>query len=478
MAAPRCLFLALVGGLLVAASQVGAQDATGSVRGRIVDAASQQPLSSVNVIVVGSPRGSVTQTDGSYLIVNIPAGTHTVRASRIGYSPITQSVSVSAGSTATADFTLAAQAVVLGDVISVGYGTQKKEAITGSVATVNAEEANKGVVTNATQMLEGRVSGVNVTSNNGEPGAGSQIRIRGGSSISGSNDPLYVIDGVPIDNSAVDPAGINTGNGGGDAPGRNPLNLLNPSDIQTITVLKDASATAIYGSRGANGVILIETKNGEEYSGVLVRENSEQLVTRDATGREVAVAKNNLKNRTMSNTSLMPAGLIDALAPQERIDLFRFLSELGKPGSFDATKGNVARVWKLRPGTHTVEQFGEEKFVTSNLNGPEWTPAFSQVDGRLPADSMLEGTTVGKYLGVVGLYAAAQLQVTKAGPVRLKLSGPDAAPVWIDGKPAKPGAEITAELSTGSHTIVVRLDQKKLPPHLRLEASEGTFVAN
>ena len=224
--------------------------------------------------------------------------------------------------------------------------------------------------------------------------------------------------------------------------------------------------------------ILIETKNGEEYSGVLVRENSEQLVTRDAAGKEVAVAKNNLKNRTMSNTSLMPAGLIDALAPQERIDLFRFLSELGKPGPFDATKGNVARVWKLRPGTHTVEQFGEEKFVTSNLNGPEWTPAFSQVDGRLPADSMLEGTTVGKYLGIVGLYAAAQLQVTKAGPVRLKLSGPDAAPVWIDGKPAKPGAEITAELSTGSHTIVVRLDQKKLPPHLRLEASEGTFVAN
>jgi TonB-linked SusC/RagA family outer membrane protein len=267
MVASRCFLLGLAASLLVAAPQLRAQDATGTIRGRVVDAASQQPLGSVNVVVVGTSRGAVTDADGSYIIGNAPVGARTVRVSRIGFTPATQAVTVVAGGTARADFSIGAQAVVLSDVVSIGYGKQKREAVTSAIATVNADEANKGVVTNPTQMLEGRVSGVSVTSNNGEPGAGSQIRIRGGSSISGSNDPLYVIDGVPIDNSAVDPAGLNTGNSGGDQPGRNPLNLLNPADVETITVLKDASATAIYGSRGANGVILIETKKGSANGG-------------------------------------------------------------------------------------------------------------------------------------------------------------------------------------------------------------------
>jgi TonB-linked SusC/RagA family outer membrane protein len=267
MVASRCFLLGLAASLLVAAPQLRAQDATGTIRGRVVDAASQQPLGSVNVVVVGTPRGAVTEADGSYIIGNAPVGAQTVRVSRIGFTPATQAVTVVAGGTVRADFSIGAQAVVLSDVVSIGYGKQKREAVTSAIATVNADEANKGVVTNPTQMLEGRVSGVNVTSNNGEPGAGSQIRIRGGSSISGSNDPLYVIDGVPIDNSAVDPQGFNTGNAGGEMPGRNPLNLLNPADVQTITVLKDASATAIYGSRGANGVILIETKKGSANGG-------------------------------------------------------------------------------------------------------------------------------------------------------------------------------------------------------------------
>ncbi len=261
MAAGRCL-LSLMAGTLLAAPALFAQGTLGTVRGRVVDATSQQPLPNANVVIVGTARGAVTQNDGSYLVASVPAGPQTVRVSRIGFTPQTQVVTVLTGGTVTADFALQAQAVVLSDVVSIGYGTQKRQAITGSIATVDATDANKGVVTNATQMLEGRVAGVNVTLNNGEPGAGAQIRIRGGTSISGSNDPLYVIDGVPIDNSAVDPAGFNTGNAGGDAPGRNPLNLLNPADVETITVLKDASATAIYGSRGANGVVLIETKKG------------------------------------------------------------------------------------------------------------------------------------------------------------------------------------------------------------------------
>lgn len=260
MVAGRCLILGLVAGLLVA-PQLRAQDATGTVRGRVVDAASQQPLSSVNVVVVGTSRGSVTQADGSYLIASVPAGPQTIRVSRIGFTPATQVVTVVAGSASTADFSLQAQAVVLGDVVSIGYGTQKREAITGAVSTVDADKANVGVITNANQMVQGRVAGVNITTSSGDPGGNTQIRIRGGTSISASNDPLYVVDGVPLQNDATTPDAIGIGsiNGG---LNRSPLNSLAPGDIESITVLKDASATAIYGSRGANGVILITTKRG------------------------------------------------------------------------------------------------------------------------------------------------------------------------------------------------------------------------
>ena len=265
MAVGRCRILALVSGLLLA-PQLSAQDGTGTIHGRVVDAASQQPLANVNVTVVGTTRGATTQSDGSYLLVSVGAGTRTVRASRIGYSPLTQTVTVAAGASATADFSLQVQTVTLGEVVSVGYGTQKREAITGSVATVDADKANVGVITNANQMVQGRVAGVNITNSSGDPGGNTQIRIRGGTSISASNDPLYVVDGVPLQNDATTPDAIGIGsiNGG---LNRSPLNSLAPGDIESITVLKDASATAIYGSRGANGVVLITTKRGEKGGG-------------------------------------------------------------------------------------------------------------------------------------------------------------------------------------------------------------------
>ena len=154
-----------------------------------------------------------------------------------------------------------------------GYGSQRREAITGSVSSVNATQANVGVVTNPTQMIIGRAAGVEITQNSGDPGAGAQILIRGGSSISNSNDPLYVIDGVPINNVATEPPSI-SGVVGTPALPRNPLNTLNPSDIASITILKDASATAIYGSRAANGVILIETKKGTAAGGPTIEYDS------------------------------------------------------------------------------------------------------------------------------------------------------------------------------------------------------------
>jgi iron complex outermembrane receptor protein len=255
----RHLVPALVGSLLLLATPLSAQDATGTIAGRVVDSTTQQPVGSVNIVVEGTPRGALSRDDGSFIIAGVPAGVHRVRASRIGFAPQVRDVTVAAGGTIAVQFYLARQAAVLSEVVVTGYGTQRREAISGSVSTVNADAANVGVMTNVNQMLSARVAGVQTIQNSGEPGGGVQIRIRGGTSISASNDPLYVVDGVPLQNEETTPgasgvASINR------QLARNPLNSINPNDIESITVLKDAAATAIYGSRGANGVVLIQTK--------------------------------------------------------------------------------------------------------------------------------------------------------------------------------------------------------------------------
>lgn len=249
----------LVGSLLWTVPLRG-QDPTGSITGQVTDIGTQQPLSGVLIRVLGTPLGTQTRSDGSYTLTDVPAGAHRLRVTQIGYAPLEQEVMVTAGGATTVNLALQPQAAILAPVVVTGYGTQRREAITGSVATVDPATANVGVQTNVNQMLQGRTAGVNITTNNGEPGAGVQIRIRGATSLSASNEPLYVIDGVPITNVEAEAAGF--GVGGTPPLPRSPLNLLNPSDIGSITILKDASATAIYGSRGANGVILIESKKG------------------------------------------------------------------------------------------------------------------------------------------------------------------------------------------------------------------------
>ena len=271
MALVRRLVLALVAGLFWAAP-LGAQAATGAITGKVVDASTQQPLSNVEVALAATPHRELSRSDGSFALNGVPAGTYRLRASRIGYGSQIQEVTVTAGGTTTAQVSLAPAAAILEPVVVTGYGTQRREAITGSVSTVSAAAANVGVVTNVDQMIQARAAGVEVTRNNGEPGAGMQILVRGGSSISNTNEPLYVIDGVPIYNQPTEPPSF--GVGGTPPLPRNPLNLLNPSDIQSITVLKDASATAIYGSRAANGVILVETKKAAVSGGPTIEYDS------------------------------------------------------------------------------------------------------------------------------------------------------------------------------------------------------------
>ena len=260
MAVTRCALAAILGSILLAAP-LTAQGGTGIVSGRIVDSASRQPLAAASIRIAGTTNGTLSRSDGTFSIGGVRAGPQQVRATRIGFAARTRDVTVPDGGSVTVEFALAAQAAVLSEMVVTGYGAQRRESITGSVSTVDADAANVGVITNANQLLQGRVAGLQMTTNNGEPGGGAQIRIRGGTSISASNDPLYVIDGIPLQNESV-VAGAYGGVDVNPALPRSPLNSINPNDIESITVLKDASATAIYGSRGANGVILIQTRRG------------------------------------------------------------------------------------------------------------------------------------------------------------------------------------------------------------------------
>jgi TonB-dependent starch-binding outer membrane protein SusC len=258
MAAKRWVVAALLLGTSLG-GKLHAQG-TGNIAGQIADSTSKQPVANAQVSVVGTQIGALTRLDGRYFLTGVPVGPHQVRVTRIGFAAQEKPATVNAGGTTTLDFTLSAVAATLSEVVVTGYGSQRREAITGSVAQVQADEANKGVIDNPNQLIQGRVTGVQMVTNNGEPGGGAQIRIRGGTSISASNDPLYVVDGVPLQNENTVPNGTDLGFNHSLA--RSPLNSINPSDIESITVLKDASATAIYGSRGANGVILIQTKRG------------------------------------------------------------------------------------------------------------------------------------------------------------------------------------------------------------------------
>jgi iron complex outermembrane receptor protein len=202
------------------------------------------------MVSVGS-RSARTQADGGYLITGVPAGAETLRARMLGYAPATRPVTVEGGQTLVVDLAMTAQAVGLSEIVVVGYGEQSAGNITGAVTQVGTAEFNPGRIISPAQLIQSKVAGVQVVDNN-EPGGGLSIRIRGTTSINASSEPLYVIDGVPV----------GTGSGGGISAGRDPLNFLNSDDIESITVLRDASAAAIYGANGASGVILITTKPG------------------------------------------------------------------------------------------------------------------------------------------------------------------------------------------------------------------------
>jgi len=249
----------LIGVLLAVAwiAPLGAQTPTGIIRGRVTDAGTQQPLASATVTF--GIRGALTQSDGRYVITGVPAGTDSLRARIVGYAPAAQSVTVAGGDTVVVDLTLDARAIGLSEVVVTGYGVQKLGNVTGAVTAVSDSQFNTGRVLSPQLLIQSKVAGVQVVDNN-DPGGGLSIRIRGATSVNASSEPLYVIDGVPLGNGA----------GGGLSAGRDPLNFLSPNEIESITVLRDASAAAIYGANAANGVVLITTKSGKGRQGTQV----------------------------------------------------------------------------------------------------------------------------------------------------------------------------------------------------------------
>jgi TonB-dependent starch-binding outer membrane protein SusC len=227
--------------LLLCSMQVWAQ--TTKVTGRVTSGDDGTGLPGVSILEKGTTNGTVSDAEGNYSLSVSANGV--LVFSFVGYA--TQEVNV-AGRTAI-DIVLESDVTALGEIVVIGYGQQEKKDVTGVITAVSSEQFNKGAIVAPEQLITGKVAGVQIVNNSGEPGAAAAIRIRGGTSINASNEPLFVIDGVPVDNA-------------GFPGGRNPLNFINPNDIETFTVLKDASASAIYGARAANGVIIITTKKG------------------------------------------------------------------------------------------------------------------------------------------------------------------------------------------------------------------------
>lgn len=250
----------LLSSLIILSTQIEAQER--EISGTVTSAVDGLPLQAVSVVIKGTTTGTSTDIDGKY-IITAPEDA-TLIFSFIGFT--TQEIPIE-GKT-TINIILEEEAAALTEIVVTGYGVQQKKDVTGATASLKTEDFNKGAIISPAEMMQGRIAGVNITGNSGEPGSGATVRIRGIHSIRANQDPLYVIDGVPLDITDASPegaeaAGINlSGN-------KNPLNFLNPDDIESIDILKDASATAIYGSRGANGVVFITTKRGTKGKGKL-----------------------------------------------------------------------------------------------------------------------------------------------------------------------------------------------------------------
>ncbi|MEX0662775.1 MAG: TonB-dependent receptor [Balneolaceae bacterium] len=242
-------------------AETSEEDLRVEVTGRVIDEETEEPLQGVTVFVVGTQVGTTTDVDGRFSL-DVPDDAEIIAFSYIGY--VRQEVTI--GDNVEFNISLVSDVAMIDDIVVVGYGVQRRTEVTGAVSSIRAETIQGTPSSSFENALQGRLAGVNVSESTGEPGAAPQITIRGVGSISAGNEPLYVIDGVPLSQNSNLQQNVGSQNANFTATRVNPLATLNPNDIESIEILKDASAAAIYGSRGSNGVILITTKRGQSGS--------------------------------------------------------------------------------------------------------------------------------------------------------------------------------------------------------------------
>ena len=302
--------------------------AQGALGGTVLDQISKQPIPSVNVIVQGTSKGTTTDFDGKFTLPNLTQNDILV-FSYIGYKNFTVKYS---GQT---DLIVNPEedSNPLSEVVVIGYGSVKKSDATGAVTSLTAKDFNKGPVTSADQMITGKVAGLQVINGGGSPGEGATIRIRSGSSLSANNDPLYVIDGLPVA-------------AGGIEGGRNPLSTINQNNIESITVLKDASATAIYGSRASNGVIIITTKKGK--AGAMQINYNGTFQVSEVTNQVDALTSSQFKNVINSRGSTAQQALLGTANTNWQDQIFR--TAIGTDHNISLSGGTDNVVYRVSAG--------------------------------------------------------------------------------------------------------------------------------
>jgi TonB-linked SusC/RagA family outer membrane protein len=378
---------------LATAGPLAAQDTgrlTGTVRNN-----QGQPIANATVMVQGTRIGTLTGVDGRYLMPSVPAGSQTVVATLVGYGDATQRVTVTAGQLATADFQLQVRAVQLEGITAVGYGQQQRRTVTGAVSTVSAEQLMEIPTSNAIKAIQGRIPGVDITNSGNKPGDGVSIRIRGVRSISAGNDPLFVVDGVPIAGGIGD---------------------FNPDDIVSIDVLKDAAATSIYGSRGANGVVLVTTKGagtggvqtqfsaGITYAGLSAYGLPEMMNNDQYLQALTAAAqyRNQFYGETISTepqSLLSEAGRFAAYQRGEHTDWQKLIQRTGYQKNFQLGMSGISGNTRFNISGNYFDQTGTA--VGLQFNRTTGTASIDHTQGRLR-------------LGVSGNYAHS-LQTVNGG---------------------------------------------------------------
>ena len=325
------------------------------ITGKITDSRDGLAIASVSVYAKGTAKGTQTDATG-YFLLSVPESVNTLTITRVDFIP--QEVSIIGKNIV--EVAMVAEYSMLNDVVVIGYGTTKKKDLTGAVGSVTAKDFNKGIFASPDQLIQGKIAGVQITNNNGQPGGATTIKIRGNAALSGTGQPLYVVDGVPLDGRTLQAGVLQTLDGSLVQSGFNPLNFINPEDVASIDVLKDASATAIYGSRAAYGVVIINTKKAQ-----------------------VGQAKLSVSSSAGFSSVLKKIRILNAAEFRKAISYYKLDKTLDKGGNADAYDAILQRAFQQN--------------YSVGITGGNETGKYRLSGGYLNQDGIIKNTGFEKY---------------------------------------------------------------------------------